>query len=356
MKVPNTVDRFRRKLMRYLTNKIGNDLHQQRLKGIENSKIKRILIVRPNHRLGNILLTTPLVNEITTTFPNATIDMITRGALSPIVFQNYHEVQNFILLPRKPFKSILKYVLVWIKMPFKKYDLIINTVKCSSSGKLLTKITPATYKIYEYEDMENTKTETIHHGKEAIIALRSALYPEDSLQILKEIPLLDIKLSKKELHNGKEKLNSLKGRKEKTIALFTFATGDKCYSKLWWSQFYSNLLSEFHDCNILEILPAENVSQIDFKATSFYSKDIREIASVMACCDIFVGADSGIMHLASSSGVPTIGLFHGRIAQFRPYGNGSTALDISESIMEDWMAKIHEVLSLKVNPEATSNT
>jgi heptosyltransferase-3 len=347
MKVPNTVDRFRRKLMRYLTNKIGNDLHQQRLKGIENSKIKRILIVRPNHRLGNILLTTPLVNEITTTFPNATIDMITRGALSPIVFQNYHEVQNFILLPRKPFKSILKYVLVWIKMPFKKYDLIINTVKCSSSGKLLTKITPATYKIYEYEDMEKTKTETIHHGKEAIIALRSALYTEDSLQILKEIPLLDIKLSKKELHNGKEKLNSLKGRKEKTIALFTFATGDK---------FYSNLLSEFHDYNILEILPAENVSQIDFKATSFYSKDIREIASVMACCDIFVGADSGIMHLASSSGVPTIGLFHGRIAQFRPYGNGSTALDISESIMEDWMAKIHEVLSLKVNPEATSNT
>jgi ADP-heptose:LPS heptosyltransferase len=354
MKVPNKVDRFRRNLMHNLTKQIGSDLHKERLEGIDVSKILRVLIVRPNHRLGNILLTTPLVNEIATRFPNATIDIITRGQLSPVVFQNYHEVKNFILLPRKPFKSILKYVLVWIKMPFKKYDLIINIVKCSSSGKLLTKITPATYKIYEYEEMEKTKTETIHHAKEAIIALRSALYPEDSLQILKEIPSLDLKLSKQELQNGKEKLNSLKGKKEKTIALFTFATGDKCYSKLWWSKFYSNLLSEFYDCNILEILPAENVSQIDFKATSFYSKDIREIASVMACCDIFVGADSGIMHLASSSGVPTIGLFHGRIAQFRPYGNGSAALDISESIMEDWMAKIDDILSLKINPKAIS--
>jgi ADP-heptose:LPS heptosyltransferase len=349
MKVPNKVDRFRRNLMRNLTKRIGSDFHKERLEGIDVNEILRVLIVRPNHRLGNILLTTPLVTEIATTFPNATIDIITRGKLSPIVFKNYPEVTNFILLPRKPFERILAYALVWIKMPFKKYDLIINTVKCSSSGKLLTKITPATYKVFEYEEIENTKSETIHHGKEAIIALRNALYPNDSLQILKEIPLLDIKLSQKELQKGKSKLDSFKGKKEKTIALFTFATGDKCYSKLWWSEFYSNLLLEFHDYNILEILPAENVSQIDFIATSLYSNDIREIASVMACCDLFIGADSGIMHLASASRIPTIGLFHGRIEQFRPYGNNSTAINITESTMKDWMYIIGDVLSPKTN-------
>jgi ADP-heptose:LPS heptosyltransferase len=41
----------------------------------------------------------------------------------------------------------------------------------------------------------------------------------------------------------------------------------------------------------------ENVSQIAFKSPTFYSKDIREIGAVIANTEIFIGADSGIMHL-----------------------------------------------------------
>jgi ADP-heptose:LPS heptosyltransferase len=37
----------------------------------------------------------------------------------------------------------------------------------------------------------------------------------------------------------------------------------------------------------------------------FYSKDIREIGAVIANTEIFIGADSGIMHLASASLTPT---------------------------------------------------
>ena len=94
-----------------------------------------------------------------------------------------------------------------------------------------------------------------------------------------------------------------------TISIFTFATGDKCYSKDWWKELYSKIKNFENDFNILEILPAENVSQIDFAAKSYYSRDIREIASIMSNVKIFIGADSGMMHLAHSSNVSTIGLF-----------------------------------------------
>ena len=57
------------------------------------------------------------------------------------------------------------------------------------------------------------------------------------------------------------------------------------------------------------MLSIENISMIQFRAPTFYSKDIRQIGSLIANTEVFIGADSGIMHLASSSQTPTVGLF-----------------------------------------------
>ena len=55
-------------------------------------EIKRVLICRPNQRLGNLLLVTPLVQEITETFPHYKIDLFEKGTLAPKVFKNYGNV------------------------------------------------------------------------------------------------------------------------------------------------------------------------------------------------------------------------------------------------------------------------
>ena len=79
---------------------------------------------------------------------------------------------------------------------------------------------------------------------------------------------------------------------------------------------------------IVQLTPAENVSQINFKAPSFYSKDVREIAAFIANADIFIGADSGIMHLASASLTTTLGLFSRTNPMiYQPYCNNSMAID-----------------------------
>jgi hypothetical protein len=67
--------------------------------------------------------------------------------------------------------------------------------------------------------------------------------------------------------------------------------------------------SRVSNYNIIEVLPVENVSQMGFKAPTFYSKDVREIGALMANTEVFIGGDSGIMHLASASKVSTVGLF-----------------------------------------------
>ena len=78
------------------------------------------------------------------------------------------------------------------------------------------------------------------------------------------------------------------------------------YSKL---NYNLNLKSNLPDVNFVEILPVENISQLNFSIPSYYSKEIRDIAGIIANTSVFIGADSGMMHLATSSGTATLGLF-----------------------------------------------
>ena len=132
---------------------------------------------------------------------------------------------------------------------------------------------------------------------------------------------------------------------KKNIALFTYATGAKCYSPEWWIPFYQRLQTEFPNYQFIEILPAEHVSQIDFAAPTLYSKSIREMAAVIANCTLFIGADSGVMHLASAALTPTVGLFQVTDpAVYGPYGNHSFAADTRVMTTEILLERIHQTL------------
>ena len=99
--------------MRGLTKNIGASVNQNsNLPARE--EIKRVLICRPNQRLGNLLLITPLVQEVTATFPECKIDLFVKGGLAPIIFENYDNINLVIELPKKPFKNLINYFKVWI--------------------------------------------------------------------------------------------------------------------------------------------------------------------------------------------------------------------------------------------------
>ena len=66
----------------------------------------------------------------------------------------------------------------------------------------------------------------------------------------------------------------------------------------------------------------------------------------MANVDVFVGADSGIMHLSSASKAPTIGLFSvSNLKKYEPYGNGSVGLDTSVLGVPDFIKAINKILN-----------
>ncbi len=347
MNVLKYINKYRRRLTQRITKKLGSSSLSKRYNPDNLPEINKILVCRPNHRLGNLILITPIIQEIRTTFPNAKIDLFVKGGLAPIVFQNYTNIDTFIELPKKPFKQLFKYIRTWFLIRNKHYDMVLNVTSTSSSGRLATKFSKSTFKIFgdEINDLGCKNTAYQHIAKNPVYNFRKCIKILGYDRNENEIPSLDLKLNKQEIQDGQKTLYDLVSNQKETICFFTYATGKKCYSESWWASFYENLKKEYKNYNIVEVLPVENISQIGFKAPSFYSKDIREICAFIANTKVFIGADSGIMHLASSSLTPTFGLFSVTDQnKYHPYNNHSIAFNSKEKPISDCFPVLNEIL------------
>lgn len=341
------INEIRRKLMKSITKNVGSSYSEPNEGDLKIEDVKYVLIIRPNHRLGNQLLLTPIVQEVINTFPNCEVDLFVKGGVAFPVFENYQRVNKIIQLPKKPFNNLFKYAKSWVSIKNKTYDLVINGDKNSSSGRLLTQLSKSKFKIFgeTNETVENTNSDYKHISKYPIYNLRYYLTKLGISDNNRPIPVLDIKLNNDEIANGKNILDDIIGNNKKTICIYTNATGDKCYSEAWWETFYSRLLIEYPDFNIIEMLPIENISKINFKAPHFYSKDIREMGAIIKNTSIFIAADNGVMHLASASLTPTVGFFSITDENvYAPYGNMSIALNTNKTDIEDWIYSMNKIL------------
>lgn len=349
MSTLSAINRFRRSIMKAATSSIAHATLSGNQTPLDPSSVKRVLISRPNHRLGNMLLITPLVQDVQRVFPNATIDFFVKGGVAPILFQGYERIGRFISLPRKHFKQLGLYLKGWLALRACRYDLVINTVNYSSSGRLSTMFARSKRKLFGDEGQERLpdNPDWTHIAKTPVYRFRYALSVWGISTDSTPMPSLNLKLSETELAEGLKRLNTLiPDPSRRTICLYTFATGAKSYTADWWLPFLASLKASFPSYNILEILPVENVSSIGFNEPSFYSRDVREMAAVMSHAAVLITADCGIMHLASAAQTPIVALFSVTDPViYGPYNAGSISLQTEglekEAILEAVKTLVH---------------
>lgn len=342
------INQIRRNLMRRITGSIGKSHTDLNIDLSQQAEIGRILISRPNGRLGNMLLITPLVQEVIATFPDCRIDLFVKGRVADSVFRNYPNIDRIMTLPGKPFKNLASYLASWFALRKHHYDLVLNVDSHSSSGRLSTQFARAKYRFFG-DAPQDTLLKYIDHqhmAKYPVYNLRSYLLGLGYPNRRNPIPLLDLKLSVEELTAGRQKLDAMIQNDKPTLALFTNATGSKCYSESWWKDFHDRLQATYPEYNIVEILPVTNVSRIGFVAPSFYSRDIREMGAVIAHVAAFVSADCGIMHLASAVGAPVVALFSSpNYNKYHPYNSRSIAIDTQLTDVQTSIGMLGDVLS-----------
>lgn len=337
---------IRRNIMRRLTKNISGDKSIAPIVDLEKEQVKNILVIRPNHRLGNLLLVTPLLQEVETIFPDSKIDIFVKGSLAPIVLKEYKNIDRIIALPKEHFRKLPSYLYSWCKLRKRKYDLVLNVEPNSSSGRLSTKWSRGRYKAFGDERVvrDHMDKEHMHIAKLPVSNFRDLLKSSQDSEGC-PVPTLDLKLAPSEHDLGRETLKKLVGDQKKTIALFTYATGKKCYSQSWWIAFYNELKQHFPQYAIIEVLPKEGGSQINFQAPAYYSQNIREICGLLANTALFIGADSGMMHLAVASQTPVVGLFSVTdVNKYTPYGHKNSAINTEETTIAENIAFLKEYL------------
>jgi ADP-heptose:LPS heptosyltransferase len=318
----------------------------------ETANVRRILLIRPNHRLGNNVLMTPLLTEIEALFPQARIDVLTGGRASHDLYAGFPQIASVHAFPAWSYIHPGKTLTIIRRIRQESYDLAIDPIPRSRSARLLLGLVNAQYKLgYRWgrrwrdaplTHMANTHTAPKHLGQMPVHLVRS-LCGNASMRT----PTLDLRLSEAEKSMGKRLLHralgeisrlSQPGLRVLRIGVYGSATGKKQYSPRWWSAFLDDLQRglEATPHELIELLPHDGRSTFAGCMPSLLSNRLRELGAVLSALDVFITADCGVMHLSSAAGTQTIGLFKVTdAARYGPYGHGSASICAEDTAPKD---------------------
>jgi ADP-heptose:LPS heptosyltransferase len=317
---------------------------------------RTILICRPNSRLGNTLLLTPLVQEIERWLPHARIDLITAFPGAAELFSGFRGVGIIHRLPFHGAGHPLRYAGALLSAAMTRHDVVIDPEPRSWTSGMLTRLMRAGRKVgflssrkhrggYDSVPIEDAPA---HMGTFPVYLFRRAVLGlgEDSAR--SPPPALDIRLSPRERDEGRRHLARLAGTGRPVLAIATAATGSKQLSVPWWRELARQFLSRTSAARIIEIRPPSGAASFP-EYPGYASSSLRQVGAVIAATNTFVCADSGLMHLGSASLCPTVGLF--RVTDPRvygPYGPGNatvTVRDEAAPAIDQIIAQVNAVLA-----------
>lgn len=297
--------------------------------------IHRILICRPNHRLGNMLLLTPLIRALETVYPGAEVDLLIGSKAGDVIFSGFARVRRIHCLTARMARHPL---LLWrtVRQLRKiRYDLVINAGRGSQSGHILSGMIGGRFLLSAQPAGDTAQRE--HFGHIPVHALARALAIGTPLS--RPYPELSIPLMLNEKQQGRRILDALVRHQpasaDGVVGVFANATGNKRHSLEWWQRFLDQLQQQRPGLRVIEFLPAYGQSPLQCRLPAFFSTDIRAMAALAAQCACFVSADCGVMHLASASGATTFGLFSSTSPDlYGPFGHHSRAFVTARSTPE----------------------
>lgn len=298
--------------------------------GLPSKGIQRILVCRPNHRLGNTLLLTPLLVEIERRFPGAEVDLLSAGPAAHGVFRGFDIVGDCTTLDRRAVRHPLGTLGTLRKLRARRYDLVIDAAAGSSSGRIAAALARSRFQLRT--DAMPTDGQAMHLAARPVHALRWALGVTGEA----EVPLLDLRLTERERNCGKEALMRVlhdAGADDRpVVAIFPNATGSKRLPTEWWSDFTTALLAKIGDARVVELVSADGHSRLGGGYPTYYTSDPRKLAAFIDAAGTYISADCGVMHLAAATTAITMGIFGPTDPRrYAPYGRGNAAVACDEA-------------------------
>ena len=291
--------------------------------------LSRILLIRQDSRIGNLVLMTPLIRGLKTSFPGADLSVLISEGFEEVYAHNPY-VDHIILFRKKRARFSLLHYLTFIRdVRRKHFDLAIDVsdgYHFSLNNVLLTSLSGARYRLgYDRENAESFLNLVVPlpsehtHIADAMLGLATYILPD-----LEEFPLAYyIAESERDFaHKWLEKQNI-----KQLDTFFVIHPGGRG-KKQWGAQNFSALIDWISSEIGVRIIViggrAEDriIARIRDLSKGVFDVlqgvTIGQMAAIIECCDMFISGDTGPMHISSSLGRPTVGIFIS--SDFRIYG------------------------------------
>lgn len=314
-----------------------------------------ILICRPNTRLGNTLLLTPLVEELQATLPNAHIEILSACPAAHEVFQEFSRVRRVHQLPVRGVRHPLRYLRTLLGVRRTGYDLIIDPCPNSWTARFLTRWLHGRVKIGFTVPRRRQGVDLSipfrgaprHMGAYPVYLVRRALFNLGAQAANGEDVSLSVRLTEAERAYGRGQVGRLMGEAGSVpvIALATHATGAKRFAVEWWRRLIGEVHRRAPAARFIEIRPPSGRASLP-ELPGFSSRRTREVAAVIDAATCFVCADSGLMHLGAATDTLTAGLFKVTLPElYAPRRGRSCALTVSDAAPEQAGACVAQLLT-----------
>jgi ADP-heptose:LPS heptosyltransferase len=340
---------LRQKFQGYFFKFLNLVLPSKNSKEIIKDEIQSILIVRINYRIGNLLFVTPIIQQLQKEFPNAKIDLLIGAGFVKPLFEGFENVQTIYDMPRKLLKNPIEFYKYIKQLRSKKYDVTINVNYGSSSDKVATLLSKAKYKVGFCQEASYSPATHCVEKKDGI--KHASLKPLELLKAFGKKPdyslRMDIALSKEEKEEAKKILEKLlpKNNSKKVISIFRNARWEKKLEDSWWRELVDGL-NKTNEYVIIDILSPDIKEALSDGIITYEEKNLRKLGAFLSNLEGFICADTGPMHLASASKVPTIALFKDSdIDSYAPIGEKDTYLDIKNKEVKDVVKEINLFLN-----------
>jgi hypothetical protein len=125
-----------------------------------------------------------------------------------------------------------------------------------------------------------------------------------------------------------------------TFGFFAHGTGSKPLERAWWVAFWKAFLELEPTATPVEFLPGPAAIPTAERLASLHFPSVRELTAAISTTRMFVSADTGPMHLASATPVPTVALFQASDpALYRPLKSIDLVIDARDC--PPWLAAQH---------------
>jgi len=286
----------------------------------------RILVIQQK-RIGDVLTSTIICNNLKTKFPDSVIDYMCYPNSVDVLKENPN-IDNIIPLTNKVRKSIPSLFKFIFEIRRKKYDAVID-VYSKLETNLITLFSGAKYKVSYYKSYTKIFYNYTYERFDAIES-EHGLAIENRLLLLKPFiseKITDVKpkifLKESEINDAKNLLKSHNiNTAEKPLIMFGILGSEvyKTYPLEGMAKIIDFTVAKTNATIIFNYIPEQkelalqvyNYCTEETKkhiAFDLYCTDLRAFLALLSQCEMLIGNEGGAVNMAKALDIPTFSIF-----------------------------------------------